>query len=460
MKLDDSRYRVVENYHMSFNSRVDLVEDQLTGKRYISKSIDLNKSTPVLIHQLKTEIHILSLLNDVHVPQLSDVILSHDSMSLIETKIDGIRLDQIQNRWTVLRYRKRWALELMHLLETLHQFGFLYIDVKKENLIVSKNHLFLIDFNACIPIHSVQACMASPSNEAPELKTKSRKEVYTDIYALGSLMTSFYHFGFPKIWIRKCMRVTPQQRYPSISRTRFSYLMFLYVQRILMICVFIFLSVFWIFQNSLAYEGTLMEKYREEIMEITGTRQEKTQIVLHDWIVKGKLKNESFDDSQTAKYFLNQALLTRNAEVIRYIVQNIPKSVVKEIYVPYQMARMISSPDKPMSQKQILKLLRAIEKEKDLLTCVDNLQLFEEILLEKERVLSTENVQYLSTIHHRWTNQQMKENQEIFLKLACTHGEYCLYLETWGFKKQTLTDNYIEMFKEDQTFKKIMKMME
>ena len=60
--------------------------------------------------------------------------------------------------------KKRWVLELMHLLENLHAQGFLYLDLKLDNMMIYQNHLFLIDFNACLPIGSVQVYMSSQSN--------------------------------------------------------------------------------------------------------------------------------------------------------------------------------------------------------------------------------------------------------------------------------------------------------
>lgn len=82
----------------------------------------------------------------------------------------------------------RLLIDVLKVLQDLHQIGYLYIDLKLENIIYYQNHFYLIDFNACIENHSHVAVMASKSNCAPELLTLNEKDIRCDIYALGSLI--------------------------------------------------------------------------------------------------------------------------------------------------------------------------------------------------------------------------------------------------------------------------------
>ena len=81
----------------------------------------------------------------------------------------------------------RLLIDVLKVLQDLHQIGYLYIDLKLENIIYYQNHFYLIDFNACIENHSHVAVMASKSNCAPELLTLSEKDIRCDNPRLGFL---------------------------------------------------------------------------------------------------------------------------------------------------------------------------------------------------------------------------------------------------------------------------------
>ena len=47
-----------------------------------------------MIHQFRTEVDVLSSLHTPYIPELVDVQESESEMTLIETWIDGVQLDQ------------------------------------------------------------------------------------------------------------------------------------------------------------------------------------------------------------------------------------------------------------------------------------------------------------------------------------------------------------------------------
>ena len=121
-------------------------------------------------------------------------------------------------------------------MQDLHQIGYLYIDLKLENIIYYQNHFYLIDFNACIENHSHVAVMASKSNCAPELLTLSEKDIRCDIYALGSLIQEL--FGISMMPIVLLCHQKQERRISQLSTFKNlilyissfeSYLYFLYV---------------------------------------------------------------------------------------------------------------------------------------------------------------------------------------------------------------------------------------
>lgn len=92
-------------------------------------------------------------------------------------------------------------LDILIVLQDLHEIGYLYIDLKLENIIYYQNRFYLIDFNACIENHSRVAIMASKFNCAPELMNLHEKDVRCDIYALGSLVHELFGFWMMPIGV-------------------------------------------------------------------------------------------------------------------------------------------------------------------------------------------------------------------------------------------------------------------
>lgn len=92
------RYKIVRTLSSSFCTTCALVEDQWTGKRYFTKTLFLSNATKIHIHQFRTEIHVLSLMDDPYIPHLIDVIEEADQIMIIETWIPGKNMDEDDGR--------------------------------------------------------------------------------------------------------------------------------------------------------------------------------------------------------------------------------------------------------------------------------------------------------------------------------------------------------------------------
>lgn len=165
--------------------------DELSTCVYILK-ICPDYETKRYKHQFKTEINVLSNLNSIHVPSLITCFEEDFAQCFVETYIPGINARQYFQNHRCLFKKYRLLIDVLKVLQDLHQIGYLYIDLKLENIIYYQNHFYLIDFNACIENHSHVAVMASKSNCAPELLTLNEKDIRCDIYALGSLIQELF----------------------------------------------------------------------------------------------------------------------------------------------------------------------------------------------------------------------------------------------------------------------------
>ena len=83
---------------------------------------------------------------------------------------------------------KETLLNVLDLVDQLHQLGWIHADLKWEHFVQYQQRVCLIDFEQVQEINSpqnVQSLTATPRYMAPELFHAEEKTVQTDIYALG-----------------------------------------------------------------------------------------------------------------------------------------------------------------------------------------------------------------------------------------------------------------------------------
>lgn len=236
VNLKNNRYKIIHTY----NANVYRVMDELSTCVYILK-ICPDYETKRYKHQFKTEINVLSNLNSIHVPSLITCFEEDFAQCFVETYIPGINARQYFQNHRCLFKKYRLLIDVLKVLQDLHQIGYLYIDLKLENIIYYQNHFYLIDFNACIENHSHVAVMASKSNCAPELLTLNEKDIRCDIYALGSLIQELFGISMMPIVL-----LCHQKQERRISRlSTFKNLIFIHIIiRILLVLSICILSVF------------------------------------------------------------------------------------------------------------------------------------------------------------------------------------------------------------------------
>lgn len=312
VNLKNNRYKVVHTY----NTNVYRVMDEFSTCVYILK-ICPDYETERYKHQFKTEINVLSNLNSIHVPSLITCFEEDFAQYFVETYIPGINARQYFQNHRCLFKKYRLLIDVLKVLQDLHQIGYLYIDLKLENIIYYQNHFYLIDFNACIENHSHVAVMASKSNCAPELLTLSEKDIRCDIYALGSLIQELFGISMMPIVL-----LCHQKQERRISRlSTFKNLIFIHIIiRILLVLSICILSVFSTSPKSVfdAYythhQIALFEKAYKE-----SDKQDR----LYTWISNGWILDEVYVNEQASLFLMEEAIATKDATLIRYVYDRV-----------------------------------------------------------------------------------------------------------------------------------------
>lgn len=417
----NNRYVSICTLKVNDFSRCDIVQDQFTGRNCISKTVLLN-SDPVYIHQFRMEIQVLSLIQHPFMPQIIDVYETKDSLVLIENKIPGISLNQWKQEHPVLKYliRDYLLMQAMNRFEYLHSLDILYIDIKEENFMIHRNHLYLIDFNSCTYNHSSYVSFASYSNASPELKNTESKDRTSDIYAFGTFMKTFY-FTNPFI-IRTCLNKESKKRFSSFSSLKIAFI----IRKFITILISIFLSAILLFVVNQRKEDILLQAYlkdpqnqilflnayEKDLKKQKGNQTEKIQMNLYQWIEKGFIK-DCLKNSKISYYLMKQAILSQNDMYCQYFLENIPEDILNQYPETVSFMRQIKRLSASFAQKYLVYVYES--KDIDLLSVYMSLLISSQIILDDCELLYK-------------INCEIKEDQVEFEPCAIQYLQYCLFL--------------------------------
>ena len=408
--------------------------DELSTCVYILK-ICPDYETKRYKHQFKTEINVLSNLNSIHVPSLITCFEEDFAQCFVETYIPGINARQYFQNHRCLFKKYRLLIDVLKVLQDLHQIGYLYIDLKLENIIYYQNHFYLIDFNACIENHSHVAVMASKSNCAPELLTLSEKDIRCDIYALGSLIQELFGISMMPIVL-----LCHQKQERRISRlSTFKNLIFIHIIiRILLVLSICILSVFRTSTKSVfdAYythhQIALFEKAYKE-----SDKKDR----LYTWISNGWILDEVYVNEQASLFLMEEAIATKDATLIRYVYDRVSLEKWPELQA---LVLVYLKPD----AKHIDACIKLVHSNNLLLK--DKLDVLNQCLqlgLHKEIKISIQPIKdWIESINP----ETLKTYQAEFENLGCNYLEYVLLLRNKESENMEIPVVFIDNLKSER----------
>lgn len=144
---------------------------------------------------LLREAQILSSLHHPNIPLAYDVEEDEEYLYLVEEYIEGENLTKycthsLLDEDEILSFISQIGSVIKYLHELPERI--LYLDLKPENVIVSGDKAWLIDFGSAViqsdSADNRQAVSHSPGFTAPEQASKRKVDCSTDVYALGKLL--------------------------------------------------------------------------------------------------------------------------------------------------------------------------------------------------------------------------------------------------------------------------------
>lgn len=206
------RYLILEKLKEGIGNQVFLALDTLYQKKVIIKCVKPMAHQAWLL-QFQVEVQLLKRLDHPRIPKLIE---SYDTLEcwLVEEYIAGLELKDWLKTAPSKEKRKEILLEIVDLIQAIHQIGFLYLDLKPENVLVYKDHAYLIDFNACLPIGSVRPILINKDSLPPEGLQGKVMDEKADQIGLGKLC--LYLLG-PSATTWVALSENPKQRFSSLQ---------------------------------------------------------------------------------------------------------------------------------------------------------------------------------------------------------------------------------------------------
>lgn len=187
----NTRFFILELLKENPGGQVFLGADSQSRKKVIIKQV-FPHAHQAWQSQFLMECKVLQALDHPGFPRLIEVHKDPLETWLAEEYIEGENLNSWMKSRPPRKERCRIFLEVLELIGQVHQAGFLYLDLKPDNILVRNGHACLIDFNSALPIGSIRPILVSRSSLPPEGIEGQPMNEKADQIGLGRLYLSLF----------------------------------------------------------------------------------------------------------------------------------------------------------------------------------------------------------------------------------------------------------------------------
>lgn len=188
----DNHYKFMSIIGSGATSTVYLAQDLNIGAVWAVKVIDKhNRIQKEDFERQKAEAMLLSELSHPVFPRVLPTIYDkEDSLYIVMDFVSGITLTERMKQPASITEIVEWLKQLCDGIEYLHSKGYVYADLKPENIVINENKVMIIDVGACVKKDDVLSLRTGNKLfSAPEYKNGSPVPAgdYTDNYSIGKI---------------------------------------------------------------------------------------------------------------------------------------------------------------------------------------------------------------------------------------------------------------------------------
>lgn len=416
----NSRWKTIRILRRDEHTALVELHDEISGKKAVCRKVSL-EADPVLIHQLRQEASLLSMLDHSGIPALLDAFEEEGTLCLIRSWCSGKTLAERLEEKPSSAEKKKIFLQVMTLLEQIHEQGYLYLDLKPDNILVDeKGKVSLVDFNSVIPTGSRKVLLSNPQALPPEANGSTALDEKADQWGLGQL----YLRLFRKDRIaRRLLRHNPQKRYDSLkecradltplvsSRTRYGLLV---LMGALLISSVTGASAFW------KEDTPAVSRDIFSLLEEPGLDEEEQKERFYTLLCQRGLEQRLLEEPDLVLVLLQKGLSLQDPGLCRLLLQRIPD---QENFDSLHLLTAAAC-GQQTSSEQISTLLEQLQDQLD--GCRQAALLCESLLLQNLKLSREQTILLLGIAEHHQPDPEE----------ARSMAAYLLWLQAQGADRQ------------------------
>ena len=202
----DNNKKIIDSKENDFFSYVMFEEN---NKKYFLKSLKTNGKD--YINSLNGEIDFLINHNINNTPK---IVKYEKGKYILYDYIEGKSLKKIDLN---IKESINIVIKLCNILKEIHDIGYCHNDIKRSNIIVNNDEVYLIDFGNCLKFNS-STVFFSPHTASDELFHREEVNHLSDVYSVGMVLKELVKTGDDRInkIIEKCTNKNKNERYQSV----------------------------------------------------------------------------------------------------------------------------------------------------------------------------------------------------------------------------------------------------
>ncbi len=223
------KYHILQTISKKEDTKVMIAKHKQLGVLRLIKEI---KKASQFYGQLSKEAFLMKRLNHASIPQIFDLEENEQFLYIIEQYIEGETLTSYCEKGVMPEKRLLYLGEqLCEVVQYLHSQNppIYHLDLKPDNLIISNDHIWLVDFGSAITKDQQKGVIfGTPMFACPEQRRGEKPNGQWDIYSIGILLS--YMAGGRKLeWnlecspllkriIQRCIHPKPFLRYQKVDQ--------------------------------------------------------------------------------------------------------------------------------------------------------------------------------------------------------------------------------------------------
>lgn len=164
--------------------------------------------------RLKREVEVLTQIQNERFPRILDQFENATRFGVVEEYLAGQELGEWVTKTNPSKKQRILVfIQILDLVEILHQHGFLHMGIQLEDLLIQNEKVYLTNFKNCLPIGSLRPLIDSKIELPPEALKGMALDLRADQIGLSKIYEQFVGHS---LWLKKTQANRVNRRFSSL----------------------------------------------------------------------------------------------------------------------------------------------------------------------------------------------------------------------------------------------------